>query len=173
MSPDQGDPAPDGRERADRAADERRLDDRDLADAFARLRAEDARVAPDFTSMMIRAEAVQAERATVGRTTAGRTIGPQRRALRWTLAGAGLAAAAAGVLFFSGLLAEARFQAAVASVAALEPWGSVTDPLMDVPGASLMGSPRLLPVKVWMGVADSGLPVPDFDVTRATERNRS
>lgn len=126
----------------------------ELGRAFERLRAEDASMAPDFARMLSAAEAESA--ASVTRL-------PGRRRMRWAAGGAGLAAAAIAGLFLAGLRADARFEAAVASLQGSDEWSSPTDFLLEVPGWDLMNLPLLTPSKVWIGVTDAGLPSPPFE----------
>ena len=126
----------------------------ELGRAFERLRAEDASMAPDFARMLSAAEAESA---------ASVITPPRRRITRWAAGGAGLAAAAIGGLFLAGLRADARFEAAVASLRVPDEWSSPTDFLLEVPGWDLMRLPLLTLPKVWMGVTDAGLPSPPLE----------
>jgi hypothetical protein len=111
---------------------------RQLEEAFAALRAEDAGRAPSFETTL----------ATAGRRAAGdpgvRILPFERRPFRWAAAGAGLAAAAVlAALLVSGPGGDDAFEAAVTSYSQVmggSGWRSPTASLLDVPGRSLLGT---------------------------------
>ena len=83
------------------------------------------------------------------------------------------AAAAIGCLFLGGQRADARFEEAVALWRSPVEWTSSTDFLLDTPGSELMRRPVLTLPRVWVGVTDSGIPMPTRGDARFSERNQS
>ena len=138
--------------------------DMELRGAFDRLRAEEAGRAPDLARMLSAAEAES--RPMLVRLR-------RRRIVRWASGGVGLAAAAIGGLFLSGQGADARFEEAVASWSSPIEWTSATDFLLDTPGSALMRRPVLTSPRVWVGVTDSGIPMPTRGDARFSERKQS
>lgn len=101
----------------------------ELNESFGKLRAEDARRAPDFETMLRKAQA-----------EAPLSL-PRHRLRNWSLAVGTLAAAAmAGVMLTAGD-PDAEFEARVAAyttdIGSIG-WASPTDVLLDVPGMDLL-----------------------------------
>lgn len=136
----------------------------ELRGAFDRLREEEAVLSPDFAEMLSVAEAESGPMLVRLR---------RRRIVRWASGGVGLAAAAIGGLFLGGQRADTRFQEAVELWRSPVEWTSPTDFLLDTPGSELMRRPVFTSPRVWVGVTDSGIPMPTRGDARFSERSRS
>ncbi|GMR13517.1 MAG: hypothetical protein BMS9Abin29_1727 [Gemmatimonadota bacterium] len=139
-------------------------EDTQIRGAFDRLRAEEVDLAPDFGQMLLSAKDESGPMLVRLR---------RRRIVRWVSGGAALAAAAIGGLLLGGRRADARFEEAVAIWRSPVGWTSATDFLLDTPGSELMRRPVLTSPRVWVGVKDSGIPMPTRGEARTSERNRS
>jgi hypothetical protein len=141
-----------------------KYEDTEIRAAFERLRAEEAVLAPDLAPMLSAAE---------GESGPMRLRLRRRRIVRWASGGVGLAAAAIGGLFLGGQRADARFEEAVALWRSPVEWTSPTDFLLDTPGSELMRRPVLTLPRVWVGVTDSGIPMPARRDARFSKRSQS